>query len=242
MRAFILAAGLGTRLKPLTDTKPKALIEINGVTLLEIVIQRLINTGYKQIIINVHHFADQIISFLKEKNNFGIEIIISDERQMLLDTGGGLKKVSWFFDNGKPFLVHNVDILSNIDLAKLYNFHNNTNSIVTLAVQNRKSSRYFLFDEGKNLCGWKNETTNEIKITRESSGILTQFAFSGIHIANPGIFNQMPADKKFSIVDFYLTIAPHNRIAYFDHSNSLLIDLGKKENLLEAEKIINRIL
>jgi NDP-sugar pyrophosphorylase family protein len=242
MRALILAAGLGTRLRPLTDLRPKALIEVNGVTLLEIVIRRLINHGFDHIIINVHHFADQIVSFLKEKNNFGIEIEISDESDLLLDTGGGLKKVSRFFNDKKPFLVHNVDILSDIDLNQFYNFHLNSNSAVTLAVQKRNSSRYFLFDEEKYLCGWKNLKTNEIRMTRETYGELTQLAFSGIHVADPLIFALMPPDKVFSIVDFYLSIASQNRISYFDHSNSLFIDLGKKENLAEAEKFLINIL
>ncbi|MHB8905413.1 MAG: nucleotidyltransferase family protein [Melioribacteraceae bacterium] len=240
MRALILAAGLGTRLQPITDLKPKALVEINGITLLEFTIRRLIKSGFDHIIINVHHFADQIINFLNEKNNFGIEIEISDERDLLLDTGGGLKKASWFFDDGKPFLIHNVDIFSDIDLTQLYNFHLNLNSIATLAVQKRKSSRYFLFDEEKYLCGWENVRTNERKIARQPKGKLVQLAFSGIHMANPSIFKRMPPEKVFSIIDFYLSIASQNRISYFDHSNSLFIDLGKTENLAEAEKIINK--
>ena len=239
MKAFILAAGLGTRLQPITDSKPKALVEINGITLLEFTIRRLIKFGFDQIIINVHHFADQIINSLNEKNNFGIEIEISDERNLLLDTGGGLKKTSRFFSSKQPFLIHNVDILSDADLAQFYNFHLNSDSIATLAVQKRKSSRYFLFDEKNYLCGWENMKTDERKITRQPVGKLTQLAFSGIHMADPSIFQLMPPEKVFSIVDFYLSIASQNRISYFDHSNSLFIDLGKKENLAEAEKIFN---
>lgn len=238
MRAFILAAGLGTRLQPLTSDKPKALVEINGVPLLEIVITRLIKSGFDQIIINVHHFAEQITGFLNSKNNFGIEIKISDESGLLLDTGGGLKNAAWFFNDNKPFLVHNVDVLTNIDLREFYNFHLQTKSIATFAVQKRNSSRYFLFDEEKNLCGWQNIKTTETKITRESKGELEQFAFSGIHAADPALFNFMPEEKVFSLVDFYLSIAKENRITYFDHSNSLFIDLGKKENLIEAKKFL----
>lgn len=240
MHAFILAAGLGTRLQPFTNTKPKALIEINGITLLELTIQRLIKFGFDQIIINVHHFADQIINFLKVRNNFGIEINISDERNLLLDTGGGLKNVSWFFDDSKPFLVHNVDVLSGIDLADLYNHHLRSDSIVTLAVQNRKSSRYFLFDEEKNLCGWKNEKTGETKSAREPKGKLIKLAFSGIQIVTPSIFKFTPNEEIFSLVDLYLSIASQNRISYFDHSDSYFIDLGKKENLIEAEKFLSQ--
>lgn len=239
MKAFILAAGLGTRLQPITDSKPKALVEINGITLLEFTIRRLIKFGFNQIIINVHHFADQIINFLDEKNNFGIDIKISDEHDLLLDTGGGLKKTNWFFSSNESFLIHNVDILSETDLSQFYNFHLNSDSIATLAVQNRKSSRYFLFDEKKYLCGWENVKTNELKITRQPVGELTRLAFSGIHMADSSIFKLMPSETVFSIVDFYLSIASQNRISYFDHSNSLFIDLGKKENLAEAEKIFN---
>ena len=236
MKAFIPAAGLGTRLKPLTDKTPKALIEINGVTLLELVIKRLISFGFVEIIINVHHLADQVIDFIKTKNNFGIDIEISDEREQLLDTGGGLKKVSDFFNDKKTFLVHNVDILSDINLTDLYNYHLTSSSIATLAVQNRKSSRYFLFDEEKNLCGWKNEKTLETKITRRQIGALTQLAFSGIQVIDPKIFPFMPKNNIFSLVDLYLSIASKEQISYFDHSGSLFLDLGKKENLTQAEK------
>jgi len=239
MKALILAAGLGTRLKPLTDNKPKALIEINGTTLIELVINRLIRFGFNQLIINVHHYADDIIKFLNKKNNFGIEIVVSNEKDLLLDTGGGLKKAGWFLDDEKPFLVHNVDILSNIDLGVLYRSHNSLNSSVTLAVQARYSSRYFLFDEEKNLCGWRNEVSGETKITRDPSGELTPFGFSGIHIIDPEIFRFMPDMEVFSIVDFYLNIASKHRITYFDHSGSIFLDLGNKENLIHAKEILN---
>jgi NDP-sugar pyrophosphorylase family protein len=239
MKALILAAGLGTRLKPLTDNKPKALIEINGTPLIELIINRLIRFGFNQIIINVYHFADDVIKFLNKKNNFGIEIEISDEKELLLDTGGGLKKAGWFFDDEKPFLVHNVDILSNIDLGVLYSSHNSLNSSATVAVQARDSSRYFLFDEEKNLCGWKNEISNDTKITREPHGKIIPLAFSGIHIIDPEIFKYMPEPNVFSIIDFYLTLAPKQQITYFDHTGSIFLDLGKKENLLRAKELLN---
>ena len=239
MKALILAAGLGSRLKPLTDNKPKALIEINGTSLIELVINRLIRFGFNQLIINVHHYADDIIKFLNKKNNFGIEIVVSNEKDLLLDTGGGLKKAGWFFDDEKPFLIHNVDILSNIDLGILYNSHNSLNSLITLAVQTRYSTRYFLFDEEKNLCGWRNEVSNETKITRDPSGKLTPFAFSGIHIIDPEIFRFMPDLKVFPIVDFYLDIASKHQITYFDHTSSIFLDLGKKENIIRAKELLN---
>jgi NDP-sugar pyrophosphorylase family protein len=236
MKAFIPAAGLGTRLRPLTDNKPKALIEINGISLLELTITKLIRAGFDQIIVNVHHFADQIIGFLETKKNFGVEIVISDERDLLLDTGGGLKKAAWFFNTPESFLIHNVDILSDTDISNLYYLQKQSGKIATLAVQERKSSRYFLFDENKNLCGWKNEKTNEIKMARISPGILRQFAFSGIQIIDPRIFKFMPDKNVFSLVDLYLQTASVEKITYFDNTGSTFLDLGKIENISEAEK------
>ncbi|MEG8990749.1 nucleotidyltransferase family protein [Ignavibacteria bacterium 4148-Me] len=234
MKAFILAAGLGTRLRPLTDSTPKALIKINGIPLLEIIIKRLIKFGFNKITINVHHLAEQIIDFI-EKNKFDADIFISDERNLLLDTGGGLKKASSFFDDGFPFLIHNVDVLSDINLIDFYEYHKNQDAIATIAVQKRNSSRYFLFDNENNLCGWKNSKTSETKIVRASSTPLNEYAFSGIHIVNPDIFNHFPRDDVFSIIDFYLAVAVEKRITFYDHSKNFFFDLGKKENLQQAE-------
>lgn len=231
---MIFAAGLGTRLMPLTENKPKALVELNGIPLLEIAARKLINSGFDELIINVHHFPDLIKNFLKAKNNFGIEINISDESSHLLDTGGGIKKASWFFGNKDPFIVHNVDIVSALDLKEFYNSHCASGAAATLAVSNRKSSRYFLFDEKKNLCGWKNEKTGETKITRSPSGDLRQLAFCGIHAADPGIFKYFPDDSVFSIVDFYLNVALEESITYFDQSDSLWFDIGTPEKLKTA--------
>jgi len=238
MKALILAAGLGARLGSITDNKPKALVEVNGIPLIEIVIKRLIDSGFNSLIVNVHHYAEQIMNYLNMKKNFGIEIKISDESNQLLDTGGGLKKAAWFFNNGKPFLVHNVDILTDLDLYKLYNFQLSNGCIATLAVQQRKSSRYFLFDEQKKLCGWQNEKINEIKMARKPEGNLSKLAFSGIHAADPIIFNFMPKDKIFSLVDLFLQVASLHQITYFEHTNSLFMDLGKKENLVKAEQLL----
>lgn len=240
MKAFILAAGLGTRLKPITDFKPKALVEINGIPLIERLIKKLINSGFNSIIINVHHFADQIIDFIQSNKSFGIEIQFSEEKDLLLDTGGGLKKAEWFFNDDKPFLIHNVDALSSIDLIEMYNYHLHNKSIATLAVQQRSSFRYFLFDEQASLCGWINEKTNEKKNARKFTGNLNKYAFSGIQFAQPEIFDFMIPSEVFSLVDLYLSIASKHRITYFDHTNSLFIDLGKKENLIEAEEIIDK--
>src|ERR1035437_430043 len=157
MKAMIFAAGLGTRLKPITDNLPKALVPITGKPLLEHTILKLKSAGFDEIIVNIHHFPDQIIDFLKVNNNFGIRIEVSDERDQLLDTGGGIRKAKQFFDNGEPFLVHNVDILSNVDLAELYNQHLRTNSLATLVVSQRDTFRYLLFDNNLRLNGWINE-------------------------------------------------------------------------------------
>ncbi len=241
MKAFILAAGLGTRLRPLTNSKPKALIEISGRTLLELTITRLLKFRFDEIIVNVHHFADQIVQFLETKKNFGARISISYETKLLLDTGGGLKNASWFFNDNKPFLIHNVDVITDIDLAALCKYHLSSTGVATLAVQNRKSSRYFLFDKEKNLYGWKNLDTGESKLVRNNSEALEPFAFSGIQIVSPAILDWMPDRKVFSLVDLYLSVASKNRITYFDHTNSVFIDLGKKENLTEAEPIVSKI-
>lgn len=230
MKAMIFAAGLGTRLRPLTNNKPKALIEAKGKTLLEIVIQRLQKFGFEEIVINVHHFADQITEYLKANNNFGINIEISDERDKLLDTGGGLKKAKSFFDD-QPFLIHNVDIISDINLEDLYKFHFNSKALATLAVKNRLSSRYFLFDDENKLCGWKNDKTGETIITNESRKELKPLAFSGIQIADPKIFNYMPDNDVFSIVDVYLKASKEEKILSYRDDESFWKDLGRIEDL-----------
>ncbi len=235
MKALILAAGLGTRLQPLTDTIPKALVEVNGKPLLERTIEKLNDSGFNQIIINVHHHANQIIEYLEAKNYFGLDIRISDESDLLLDTGGGMKKASWFLEQGGPFLVYNVDIISDLDLRHLYNFHITENPIVTLAVQNRISTRYFLFDENKTLCGWMNSLNKKTIFARRPEGKIWELAFSGIHVVSPSVFTLMPDKSVFSIIEFYISIASENRITYFDHTESYFLDLGKKENLQKAE-------
>jgi len=242
MKAMILAAGLGTRLRPLTDTTPKALIEVNGVPLLEIVIQRLKIYGFHEIMINVHHLAERIIEFLQQNHNFGCDIQISDETEQLLDTGGGLKQAAWFFDDGRPFLVHNVDILSDLDLRQFYNSHLQSDALATVAVSNRQSSRYFLFNRENILCGWKNTTTGEIKITRTTADAdLAPFAFSGMYVINPAIFALMPKQEVFSITDVYIQLAATQKIVAFQHECSLWMDLGKKEHLAQAGAILRQM-
>lgn len=241
MRAMILAAGLGTRLKPLTDSVPKALIKIENHTLLELQIKKLISEGFDEIIINVHHYADMITDYLKQNNFFNCSIEISDESEILLDTGGGLKKASHFFTDGKPFLVYNVDIISDINLKKLVETHLRYNSIATLAVQDRDSSRKFLLDNEMVLCGWMNQKTKEKIISRNSGSRLQQFGFSGIQIIDPKLFKYFPDKEVFSLVDMYLNAAGKENIEGYNHNKDEWMDLGKIENLKEAEKLFDRI-
>lgn len=238
MRAMILAAGLGTRLKPLTDSTPKALIRIKDKTLLELQINKLKSEGFDEIIINVHHFAEQITNYIEENNFFNCKIEISDESNLLLDTGGGLKNASHFFLDKKPFLVYNVDILSNISLKRLMDFHLHSNSIATLAVQDRESSRKFLFDENHILGGWTNEKTEEKIISRNSSTKLRAMSFSGIQIIDPNIFKYFPEKNVFSLVEFYLTAAKDEKIIGYVHNNDEWIDVGKIKNLSDAENLL----
>lgn len=243
MKAMIFAAGLGTRLKPLTDNMPKAMVEIAGKPLLEHVILKLKAAGFDEIIVNVHHFAEQIISFLEEKNNFGIHIEISDERELLLETGGGIKKAAAFFDDGKPFLVHNVDILSDINLFEFYQHNVANRAIATLLVSERSTSRYLLFDKENRLHGWINEKTGEIKspYTNIIPSDYHKYAFSGIHVISPEIFAYMDKwNGKFSIIDFYLSIADKANIGCYVANGMQLIDVGKLDSLTEAENFIKR--
>lgn len=237
MKAMILAAGLGSRLKPFTDDHPKALAVVNGKTLLQRNIEYLSRYGINDIIINVHHFPEQIIKLLKENNDFGINITISDESDEVLETGGGLKKAGWFLqDDDVPFVLMNVDVLTDLNLKGMIEKHKKNRSLATLAVTNRHTSRYFLFDDMGQLCGWKNEKTGEQKIRREASKFF-QKAFSGVHIISPKIFSLINMDGKFSIVDFYLGLANTQAITAFDHSNSKFIDVGKPESIAKAEKL-----
>lgn len=240
MKAMIFAAGLGTRLKPLTDTLPKALVPIAGKPLLEHVILKLKSAGFEEIIVNVHHFPDQIIDFLKVNNNFGIRIEVSDERDLLLDTGGGIRKAAWFFDDGKPFLVHNVDILSNVDLQALYNQHLRTNALATLVVSKRDTFRYLLFDDNFRLNGWVNEKTGETKpADLKDSEKFQKLAFSGIQVLSPAVLDLMETlEPKFPIMDFYLSNASTQVISGFVPYNYSMLDVGKLDVLDEAEKFV----
>ncbi len=239
MKAMILAAGLGTRLKPFTDKHPKALVTINGKTILQRNIEYLAGFGIKDVIVNVHHFANQIINLIKNKNGFGSKITFSDETNEVLETGGGIKKAGWFFEKEKDsFVVMNVDVLTDMNLEEMISQHEKQNPLATLAVTQRDTSRYFLFDELDHLCGWRNIKTGDQKMSREAEKI-TQKAFSGIHIISPKIFTLIKMEGKFSMVDVYLELAKTQAIAAFDHSGSKFIDVGKPESILKAKKLFS---
>ncbi|ADQ81177.1 Nucleotidyl transferase [Paludibacter propionicigenes WB4] len=237
---MIFAAGLGTRLKPLTDSIPKALVPIVGQPLLEHVILKLKTAGFDEIIVNVHHFPDQIIDFLKANNNFGIRIEVSDERDQLLDTGGGIRKAKHFFDDGQPFLVHNVDILSDVDLQELFQQHLAADSLATLVVSKRDTFRYLLFNNDQRLCGWINEKTGETKpISFDDISGFNKLAFAGIQVLSPRVFELMETlDAKFPIMDFYLSNAQTQVIKGFIPTDFHMLDVGKLNVLDEAERFV----
>jgi NDP-sugar pyrophosphorylase family protein len=228
MKAMILAAGLGTRLKPLTDMIPKALVKVYGVTLLEQSLLHLKKSGINQVIINVHHFAGQIIDYLKVNHDFGIKITISDESGELLDTGGGLKKASWFFNDPNPFIVQNVDVISDLDLKKVLDFHIEKKSLATLVVKERETSRYFLFDDNLTLCGWENVKTGERLVPKQTLTTFRQLAFSGIQVMDPEIFNFITETGKFSLTGMYLRLSADHKIVGFIDKDSFWADAGKK--------------
>jgi mannose-1-phosphate guanylyltransferase len=244
MKAMILAAGLGTRLRPLTDDRPKALVTVAGRTLLEIAITRLKAFGVREIIVNAHHYADMIVEYLKANNNFGVRIEVSAELT-LLDTGGGLKNAAWFFlDSGtsphEPFILHNVDVISTIDLGRMMQYRTEHNALATLAVQERQTSRYLLFDEHGKLCGRQagheaNSESGEASI-EQSARTAEPLAFSGIHVISSQIFAKMQEEGAFSIIDAYLRLAAQGeRIIAFRADEYYWRDLGRPESVIQAE-------
>lgn len=237
MKAMILAAGLGTRLKPFTDTHPKALAEVNGKSLLQRNVEYLKSFGVNEIIVNVHHFASQILDSIDKNKGWGTAITISDETDEVLETGGGLIKAAWFFqDSEQPFILLNVDILTDLDLKKMLDNHKSSNALATLALSSRETSRYFLFDENNNLSGWENIKTNQKIITRPDPN-LTRKAFSGLHIISSKIFKSITQTGKFSMVDIYLELSKNKVIKGFDQSDSKFIDVGKPESIAIAESM-----
>lgn len=235
MKAMILAAGFGTRLRPLTNERPKALVEIAGRTLLEITLSRLRSFGVREVIVNAHHFADKIVEFLQKNGNFGMRIEVSRE-ETLLDTGGGLKNAARFFLEGpsrgdEPFILHNVDVISAIDLRRMIEFHRDHRAMATLAVQERETSRYLLFDTQMHLCGRQAGREGPTELVRSSDRVQA-LAFSGIHIVSPGIFAKMSEEGVFSIIDAYLHLAAQGEnILAFRADEYYWRDLGKVEHV-----------
>lgn len=241
MKAFVLAAGLGTRLRPFTLEHPKALVPVGGVPMLERVLLRLKEEGFHRVVVNVHHFADQIIDFLKAKENFGLAVSISDERDSLLDTGGAILRARPLLgSDSEPFLVHNVDILSNAPLKQLMEHHLNSEAIATLLVSDRESSRRLCIDEKTmKLRGWCNLKDGSVKPEGYSLGDDLPLAFSGIHILSPDqIYLEMERQgrvDKFSVIDFYIDACRHCEIKGTVTAGLEIIDIGKPETLKEAE-------
>ncbi len=237
MKAMILAAGLGTRLRPLTNDRPKALVEVSGRTLLEITITRLRASGVREAIVNVHHFADMVVDYLQAHHNFGMRIEVSREN-VLLDTGGGLKKAAWFFLEGPaekaPFILHNVDVISTIDLGRMMQLHSDNQALATLAVQDRDTSRYLLFDERSRLCGRRAGDNKKPEIVRPAQET-DAWAFSGIHIISPRIFSLMTEEGVFSIINSYMRLAAQGEnILAFRADEYYWRDLGRPENVVQA--------
>jgi NDP-sugar pyrophosphorylase family protein len=238
MKAMVLAAGLGTRLRPLTNDRPKALVELNGRTLLEITLLRLKGFGVREVIVNVHHFAEMVVEFLKAHDHFGMRIEVSRE-DALLDTGGGLKKAGWFFlekpeDKSEPFLLHNVDVVSTIDFAKMLQQHRDSGAIATLAVQKRESGRQLLFDDQSRLCGRRAGKDKEPEIVCPAAQ-LEPLAFCGIHIISPRLLAATQEDGIFSIIESYLRFAGSGeKVVAFRADEYYWRDLGKPADLQQA--------
>jgi NDP-sugar pyrophosphorylase family protein len=235
---MILAAGLGTRLRPLTDDRPKALVEVGGRTMLQRALERLRVFGVSEVIVNVHYYAEMIEEYLEANGNFGMRIEVSRE-ELLLDTGGGLKKAAWFFlESGteEPFILHNVDVISTIDLARMLRFHSDNDTLATLAVQDRETSRYLLFDEQGLLCGRRAGRDGSAQMARPAT-TTTALAFSGIHILSPRIFSKMIDEGAFSIIKAYLHLAAQaEKIAAFRADEFYWRDLGRPQNVLQAAR------
>lgn len=237
MKALIFAAGKGTRLKPFTDHHPKALALVNGVPLLERNIKYLQSFGINDFVINIYHFGDQIVEFLKKNNNFNSNIEISDEKDQLLETGGGLVFARKFLDHGEDFLIMNADILTDLDLNYFVEYHQENKDFATLAVSDRKSSRKLLFNPEMILKGWLNVETGEQRLAEFNKGF-KPLAFSGIHCINPAIFSKIKRKGKFSIMEEYLDLMSLESIQGYEHS-ATIIDVGRPESIIEAEKIFN---
>ena len=238
MKAMIFSAGLGTRFKPWTDTHPKALAVINGKSLLQRNIEYLQQYDIKDVVVNVHHFSDQIIREIEKNKGWGSNITISDESNEVLETGGGLLKAKDLLKNGEAFLTINVDILTDLNIKHFLSKHQQEGADITLAVSERKTSRYLLFNKYNRLVGWRNTNTGEERIAIQAKDLFEK-AYSGVAIFEPAILDKIPLQGKFSLIDLYLALAPDNKIAAFDHSESKLLDVGKPDSVQQAEQIFS---
>lgn len=236
MNGMIFAAGLGTRLRPLTNDRPKALVELNGKTLLERVIDRMKDAGVERLVINIHHFADQVKAFLREHGNFGMDIRLSEEREELLDTGGGLREARGLFLPGRPVLVHNVDILTDLDLAALIRQHERHRAHATLVVKPSLADRVLKFRHGL-LKGWENKRTGEQKIVDEEFHSATEYNYCGIQVLSPGYLESIVLEGVFSIIDEHLIQAKDHPIELFQH-DGLFLDLGTPEAIRKAGRLL----
>lgn len=234
MKAIILAAGTGTRLKPMTDTIPKALVRIENYTLLEIVIRRLAGFGVTKIVVNVHHFPEQIIDFLRSMNNFGLDINISDESSLLLDTGGAIKKASRFLTGDDPVLVHNIDILSNLNIDELVAFHQEKDALATLAVKARPTTRSLIVDNSGRLCGWEYPEKRLSIMTRDNRKGLKTTAFSGIYVISPRLFDKFPDEEAFGFIPWILDLAASEKILTWDQSPAFWYEAGRLDAIAVA--------
>lgn len=236
-KAMIFAAGLGTRFKPWTDKHPKALALVNGKSLLQRNIEYLKHYGIKDVVVNVHHFSNQIIDAIKQNNGWGSNIAISDETDEVLETGGGLLKAKDLLNNDQPFITLNADFLTDLNLNKLLSFHKEKKGLISFGITNRKSSRNFLFDEDNRLCGWMNSTTGEKRISIDKPN-LKPMAYSCVVVFEPTVFDLIPQRGKFSLVDTYLSLAAQQHPIYgYDHTGDKLVDVGKPESVVVAEAL-----
>jgi N-acetyl-alpha-D-muramate 1-phosphate uridylyltransferase len=238
MNAMIFAAGLGTRFKPWTDKHPKALAMVNNKSLLQRNIEYLQEYGVRNVVVNVHHFADQMVNAVKENKGWGSNVLISDETHEVLETGGGLLKARGLLQNDKPFITLNADFLTDLNLHHLLAFHQAKKSLISFGITNRKSSRNFLFDEDSRLCGWMNSATGEKKISIDKPG-LRPMAYSCVVFFEPAIFDLIPQRGKFSLVDTYLSLAATYPIYGYDHTGDRLVDVGKPESVAIAEQLFS---
>lgn len=240
MKAFILAAGLGTRLRPLTDSVPKALVKINDKTLLEYAIEKLMKDGVNDVIINVHHFSDMMKNFIGKLRYPDLRIEISDESDLLLDTGGGLQKAAWFFDDNQPFIVYNTDIFTDLNLRTMMDFHRKNKAVVTLAVSNRTTSRYLLFNKELRLQGWKDEKSGVMLPQNIQEQHFQKLAFSGIHVISPEFLQLLDKEGSFPIIPEYIRLCTHYPIFGFDHTGTRWLDLGKPDALKIGEEFLQK--